>query len=44
LIDPKTGSPKPVVRICRKPLGSPKPAGHASYSAKAVPSREVLIF
>src|SRR6185503_11873946 len=44
LIDPKTGSPKPVVRICREPLGSPKPAGHASYSAKAVPSREVSVF
>jgi hypothetical protein len=44
LIDPKTGSPKPVVRIRRRPLGSPKPAGHADYSAKAVPSREVPIF
>src|SRR4029453_14507085 len=37
----EAGSPKPVVRIRRKPLGSPKPAGHASYSAKAVPSREI---
>src|SRR5207244_13013000 len=41
---PEAGSPKPAVRIRRKPLGSPKPAGHASYSAKAVPSRETLAF
>ena len=28
----------------RKPLGSPKPRGHASTSAKAVPSREMSCF
>jgi hypothetical protein len=44
LIDPTTGSPKPVVRIRRKPLGSPKPRGHANGSAKAVPSRKVTYF